>query len=74
MSDVMTDTLSILGTGVYLPPARTVQEVVSEAGGDGSILKGGRMSVTRSTKTIRVLWGPMLFSGLLKILVSTRRI
>ena len=40
MSDVMTDTLSILGTGVYLPPARTVQEVVSEAGGDGSIFKG----------------------------------
>lgn len=36
----MTDTLSILGTGVYLPPARPVKEVVAEAGGDSSIFQG----------------------------------
>lgn len=32
----MTGPLSILGTGVYLPPARTVHDVVSDAGQDPS--------------------------------------
>jgi 3-oxoacyl-[acyl-carrier-protein] synthase-3 len=36
----MKEALSILGTGVYLPPARPVREVVAEAGGDSSIFQG----------------------------------
>ncbi|MFT4572537.1 MAG: 3-oxoacyl-[acyl-carrier-protein] synthase III [Candidatus Binatia bacterium] len=36
----MKDALSILGTGVYLPPARPVRDVVAEAGGDSSIFQG----------------------------------
>ena len=36
----MKNVLSILGTGVYLPPARAVREVVLEAGQDPSAYQG----------------------------------
>lgn len=36
----MKNALSILGTGIYLPPARPVKEVVSEAGTDSSVFEG----------------------------------
>ena len=36
----MKNSLSILGTGVYLPPARPVRDVVQDAGTDSSVYEG----------------------------------
>lgn len=42
MTTVINEGVSILGTGIYLPPARPVRDVVVEAGQDPSIFKGWR--------------------------------